>query len=212
MQKAVIGEEFFDYLVYLPKDYDGIKKYPLMIFLHGAGERSNTSEDINLLKKFGPPKLCDYNDYDAIIISPQVKMPWTWLSYVDKIKEFIDSMISKYSVDENAISITGVSMGCFGMYQVIMDYPKMFSCAIAVCGGGMDWRSGAIKDLPLRIYHGEDDMTVSCVYSKEMYRQLKIWGAKDVELTIYPKMGHGIWDKVYEETDAMAWLINCRKV
>ncbi len=210
MQKAVIGETFFDYLIYLPNDYDGIKKYPLVLYLHGAGERANTSEDIFLLKRFGPPKLCDLNDYDAIIVSPQVKQPWTWSSFPEKLKDFLEEIIKKYSVDENAVSITGVSMGCFGMYQVLMDYPNLFSGAVAVCGGGMDWRSDTIKDLPLRIYHGKEDWAVSCVYAQAMYEKLLYYGAKKVELNIIPNMGHNVWDVVYEDTDALSWLIRQR--
>ena len=211
MQKAVIGESFFNYLIYLPKDFDGTKKYPLVLYLHGAGERANSDNEIELLKKFGPPKLCDENDYDAIIVSPQVKYPWVWNSFPDKIKSFIDEIVVKYPVDSDAISITGVSMGCFGMYQVMMDYPKTFCAGVAVCGGGLDWRCGAITEIPLKIYHGEDDATVPCAYSKEMYNKLIDYGAKEVELTIFPKMGHGIWNKVFEECDALTWLINKSK-
>ena len=212
MQTAVIGESFFNYLIYLPKDYDGIKKYPLIVYLHGAGERAYCDEDIKLLKKFGPPKVCDEKDYEAIIVSPQVKRPWAWTSYPQQIKDFILEISKKYAVNEKAISITGVSMGCFGMYQVMMDYPWLFCAAVAVCGGGTDWRSNEIKDIPLKIYHGEEDYSVSNVYAKEMYSKLIFYGAKNVELTIIPKMGHNIWDKVYEEYDALSWLLQQSKI
>lgn len=211
MQKAVIDESYFNYYIYLPKDYDGIKKYPLVVFLHGAGERANVDEDIVLLKKYGPPKLCEEKDYDAIIVSPQLKYPWVWNSFPNKIKDFIDEIVDKYPVDNDAISITGVSMGCFGLYQLMMDYPETFCAGVAICGGGLDWRCGAIANIPLKIYHGEDDQTVPCAYSKEMYNKLILNGAKNVELTIFPKLGHGIWNKVFEECDALTWLIDQRK-
>lgn len=211
MQKAVVGESFFNYLIYLPKDYDGVKKYPLVVYLHGAGERANSNKDLHLIKKFGPPKICEEKDYQAIIVSPQVKRPWAWTSYPKEIKDFILEIAEKYLVDKKRISITGVSMGCFGMYQVLMDYPEIFCAAVAVCGGGTDWRSEVIKDIPLKIYHGDTDYSVSSVYATEMYSKLKFYGATQVELNIIPKMGHGIWDKVYEEYDAISWLIAQRK-
>lgn len=211
MQKAVLNENFFDYLIYLPQDYDGTKKYPLVVYLHGAGERSYTSKDIDLLKKFGPPKLCEKREFNAIIVSPQVKRPWVWTSFPEKVKIFIDEIKDKYSVDENKISITGVSMGCFGLYQIMMDYPDTFCAGVAVCGGGTDWRAEAIKDIPLKIYHGEKDYVVSKQYATEMYAKLKFYGAKQVELFIIPEAGHDIWNKVYEEYDVLAWLTQQKK-
>ena len=210
MQFPVLNDSFFNYLLYLPKDYDEKKKYPLVLFLHGAGEREGYG-DINIVKKHGLPKLCENKDFQAIIVSPQCKEGRVWTSYSQQLKELLDEIVKKYSVDEDAISITGMSMGGFGAYQVLMDYPDIFSCSIIVCGGGMEWRSNVIRDIPLKIYHGEKDLTVPVSHSKEMYAALINNGAKNVELILYPDGGHGIWVKVYEETEAINWLISHKK-
>jgi predicted peptidase len=209
MQQAIYGESLFNYLLYLPKDYSETKKYPLIFFLHGAGERGN---DLSVLKVHSIPKVFDGDvDYQAIVVSPQCKEGLTWNSQIEKLYEFIKEIISKYNVLENAVSITGISMGAYGTWQTIMDNPELFSCSAPICGGGLAWRAGVLKDLPLRIYHGEKDLTVDVFYSKDIYKVLKNAGAKNVELFLYPEVGHNVWNQAYEETDLIDWLITTRR-
>lgn len=210
MQQAIYNESFYDYLIYFPKNYDQKKKYPLLIFLHGAGERGN---DLSLLKCHSIPKICDQNvQYEAIIISPQCKENTTWNSNAAQVIAFIRDMMKKYNVDENAISITGISMGGFGTWQVIMDCPTLFAAAAPICGGGLAWRAkNTLLNLPIRIYHGEADTVVDVFYSKDIYRVLKENKAKDVQLFLYPNVGHDVWVQAYEETNLIHWLISCKK-
>lgn len=209
MQVEVYGESLFDYLLYLPTDYDINKKYPLMFFLHGAGERG---DDLNKLKVHSIPKIFSGDvNYQAIVVSPQCKIGVTWNTQIEKLTQFIKQIIKKYSVNEDAVSITGISMGGFGTWQIIMDNPELFSCAAPICGGGMAWRAGVLSELPLRIYHGEQDGAVDPFYSKDIYRVLKNCNAKDVELFLYPEVGHNVWNPAYEETDLISWLINKRR-
>ncbi len=209
MQKAIYGESVFDYLLYLPKNYDVQKKYPLLIFLHGAGERGN---DLSILKRHSIPCLFDGDvNYEAIVISPQCKADKTWSSTPEKVVEFINEMTEKYNADKDAVVITGISMGGYGTWQIIMDNPGLFAAAAPICGGGMAWRAEVIKDLPLRIYHGEEDGVVNVFYSKDIYQALKNRGAKDVQLFLYPNVGHDVWEKVYNETDLIDWLLSKRR-
>lgn len=211
MQKAVYGEEIFDYLVYVPKDFNLQENYPLLIFLHGAGERG---DDLNVLKVHSVPKICDDENvsHRAIIVSPQCKSDRTWTSQTEKLRAFIDEIVKKYPVDVNAISLTGVSMGGFGTWQMIMDYPSLFSAAAPICGGGMAWRVyDTILNLPLRIFHGEADDAVDVFYSKDMYRALKKYNAKNAELFLYPGVGHDVWNIAYEKTELIKWLISQKK-
>ena len=209
MQIEVYGKSFFNYLLFLPKGYDKTKKYPLMIFLHGAGERG---DDLKMLKVHSIPKIFDGDvDYQAIVVSPQCKSGETWNTNIESLKKFILEMIEVYNADKNAVSITGISMGGFGTWQTIMDMPEVFSCASPICAGGMAWRASVLTDLPLRIYHGELDQAVDVFYSKDLYRALKDCGAKEVELFLYPEVGHNVWNNAYEETDLISWLISKRK-
>lgn len=209
MLREVYGESHFNYWVYLPKEYDAAKKYPLVLFLHGSGERG---DDLSLLLRHGVPKLLNAGfDYGAVVISPQCKPDITWTSQSEKIREFLAYAIEKYSIDEDAVSITGLSMGGFGTWQVICDYPELFSAAAPICGGGMSWRAGRISHLPIRIYHGEKDNDVDVFYSKDFYRRLKLCNASDVELFLYPDVGHNSWTRAYEQTDLLDWLISKRR-
>lgn len=209
MQQEIYGEHNFDYLVYLPTDYDKEKQYPLLVFLHGAGERG---DDLTKLKVHSIPKVFDGAvDFQAIVVSPQCKNGTTWSSQIQKVYEFILYIVKKYNADKNAVAITGVSMGGFGTWQTIMDYPDLFAAAAPICGGGMAWRASVLQDLPIRIYHGEEDQLVDVFYSKDMYRALKTHNAKDVELFLYPNVGHNVWNQAYEETDLISWLISKKR-
>ncbi len=209
MQKEIYGKSFFNYLLFLPKGYDQSKKYPLMFFLHGAGERGS---DLTKLKVHSIPKIFDNEvDYQAIVISPQCPDGQTWNSNIESLRKFIFEMIELYNADKSAVSITGISMGGFGTWQTIMDCPDLFSCAAPICAGGLSWRAGVLSSLPIRIYHGELDQVVDPFYSKDIYRVLKNNNAKDVELFLYPEVGHNVWDNAYEQTDLISWLISKRK-
>ena len=205
----IYGEAEFDYILYTPKDYDGVKKYPILFFLHGAGERG---DDLNLVKHHGVSRLFEEGKtLQAVVVCPQCKAEKTWNSDPVKLKKFFDRMIEKYAVNADMVSITGLSMGGFGTWQMIMDYPEFFSAAAPVCGGGLSWRAYRAKDLPIRIFHGEMDNVVPAFYSKEFYRVLQENGAKDTTLTLYPTLWHNCWDEAYGETDVLEWLISKKR-
>ena len=209
MQNEVYGKSVFDYLLYLPEHYDVCKKYPLLVFLHGAGERG---DDLSLLKCHSIPKVFDGEvSYEAVVVSPQCEAGKTWSSAPEKIVTFIRDMIGMYAVDADRISITGISMGGFGTWQTIMDYPDLFAAAAPICSGGMAWRADVIADLPIRIYHGEIDDVVDVFYSKDMYRALQAVGAVDASLFLYPGVGHEVGNIAYEQTDLIDWLIAKRR-
>ena len=209
MQREVCNKDIFDYLEYLPKDYNLFKKYPLVLFLHGAGERSSNLE---LLKEAIVPKIMqEKDDFQAVVISPLCKEGIVWTSQTESLFKFIDSIVGKYSIDINAISVTGLSMGGYGTWQLIMDKPDLFSAAAPICGGGLAPLLYPAVNLPIRIFHGEKDDIVDCFYSKDAYNRLVSYGAKNIELTLYPECYHDCWTKAYRETNLLQWLIEQRK-
>jgi len=209
MQRSIYGESGFDYLLYLPRTYDPEKKYPLVLFLHGANERG---DDLSELLRYGLPKMLGNGfDYEAVVVSPQCKAGFTWNSQTEKLREFLAFVIGKYNIDEDAVSVTGLSMGGFGTWQMICDYPGLFSAAAPICGGGMPWRADTIAHLPIRIFHGEKDTDVDPFYSKDFYRKLKECNAEDVEIFLYPDVAHKSWDPAYEESDLLDWLVSQRR-
>lgn len=207
MQREFRGKDF-DYLLYEPKNYSPNGKYPLILFLHGSGERG---DDVNLVKRYGVPKYCESKPLSAFVLAPQCKKNRTWLSLTEELYALVREITETYPIDADAVSVTGLSMGGFGVFQMIMDYPYLFSAAAPLCGGGTAWRLNEVAHLPIRIYHGEKDGDVDCFYSKDAYNRLKKYGAADVSLFLYPDFGHNIWDYVYNETDLLEWLISKRR-
>ena len=198
----------FDVLIDLPDDRERGEVLPLLVHLHGAGSRG---EDAGLLydgalqKRFesGAAPRC-------ICISPQCKYG-DWNTKAKQVKMLIDDLAERYGADPERISITGASMGGFGVYEMILSYPDYFSAAGIVCGGGMEWRAGEITHLPLWIFHGDEDPTVPFRHSKAMVEALAALGAPHVKFTVCHGVGHDSWVDAYERSELLAWLVRQRR-
>lgn len=195
----------YKYLLYQPKVmYE--KKLPLIVFLHGAGERG---DDLSVLKVHSIPQMFEENvDYQCIVVSPQCSEDSFWTAQIPQLKMFIDEIAEKYPVDKNKIHITGVSMGGFGTWHIAMAYPDMFASAVPVCGGGMPWNAGVLN-MPVRIFHGEADSVVDVKESIAMYESLKKAG-KNAELTVFPGVDHNAWDYAYNN-ELISWMLEQSK-
>ena len=208
MQNAFCGKDF-DYLLYQPGNYSPETKYPLIVFLHGSGERG---DDIEKVRRYGVPKCCEEKLLPAFVLAPQCRTGRIWDSQTEKLYALISEIMEKYPIDADAVSVTGLSMGGFGVFQMITDYPHLFSAAAPLCGGSVSWRLNVVAHLPIRIYHGERGEDVDCFYSRDAYKKLKQFNAADASLIVYPDLGHNIWDYTYRETDLIDWLISQRRV
>lgn len=203
------GETDLCYYVVTPETYDPKKKYPLIVSLHGAGTLGNDPKAIlsNLsylgYKKFAP---------DAILLYPHTRFE-VWSSQIRCLKEVIDLVCETYPVDMLRVSITGASMGGFGVWEMLCSYPNFFSAACVVCGGGMAWRGGAVADLPIRIYHGDRDDVVLPERGVEMYEKLKSLapGNKDLEFILCKDTAHDSWNQAFWEDNIYAWLISHKR-
>lgn len=195
----------YKYVTALPKDFgkDAAKKWPLVVFLHGAGERG---ADLKLLEKHGPPKLLMAGqELPAIVVAPQVPSGEVWNPH--GVKALVDHITAKYPVDAQRIYLTGISMGGFGTWDTIFEYPDLFAAAIPVCGGaGVKFINAAsIKHLPLWIFHGGNDVVVEPLHSQRIHDALSKLGAP-VKMTIYPGVGHDSWTATYANPEVWAWL------
>ncbi len=194
----------FNYMLSLPEKYSKENSYPLLIALHGAGERGDNPE---LIFNHGVAKCVKAGRrIPAIVVAPQCPLPYVWNQLTVELKDFVDSIIEEYSVDKTRISITGLSMGGYGTWEMGMCYPELFSAIAPVCGGGMSWRAEALKNVPVRAFHGDADTVVPPTASYEMCDALKRAGG-DVLLTVYHGIAHNSWDLAYETTDIIDWLI-----
>ncbi len=206
---AVAGQ--LSAIVTVPADFDPAREsLPVILFLHGLGERGN---DTNQLKIYGIPKLFttdpDYHGLRVITVSPQCPIDFIWTHLTCPLKDWFMTFVESVNGDTNRLTITGLSMGGFGTWDMIMTFPHLFAAAAPVCGGGTTWRAGGLAGKPLRVYHGLDDPIVPFRYSLEMVEAGRAFGA-DVDLIAYDKVGHGSWVPAYEQSDLVEWLASCR--
>lgn len=181
------------------------KKVPLMIFLHGAGERG---DDINRVLFHGPPmQIKKGKDFDAYVISPQCPQKKWWGG--DMLKQ-LDLLISKtckdYPIDESRIYITGLSMGGMGTMAMVQLYPDRFAAAMPICGRGDVSQAAKMVNTPMWFFHGDADKSVPVSGSTEMVAAIKTAGGTKVKETIYPGVGHNSWTKTYDNQEVYDWM------
>ncbi|MBO5926855.1 MAG: prolyl oligopeptidase family serine peptidase [Clostridia bacterium] len=188
------SEKELNYIVTTPSGES--KNLPLVVFLHGAGERGS---DLNNIKRHGLPKRLQYYEkMPAITLSPQCEEGKVWPTEIYRIKELIDKIVKEYEVDTSKIYLTGMSMGGFGTWAIACAFPDFFRAIAPVCGGGLAWNVGVIKHLPIHAFHGDIDDVVDPFYSINMVDKLRSLGS-NAKLTILKNVGHNCWDWVYEE-------------
>ena len=194
-----------NYLLSLPENYekDPEKKWPLVIFLHGAGERGS---DINKVKIHGPPMLVEKGEkFPFILISPQCPKD-SWWSY-EPLMEMIEDAETRYQVDPKRIILTGLSMGGYGTWELAAHYPKKFAALVPLCGGGIPYMTSRFKDTPVWAFHGAKDGGVPIHESQRMVDALKKNGSTKVIFTIYPEAGHNCWTEAYNTEALYDWIM-----
>lgn len=195
-----------NYLVVLPDGYDATTKYPLIVFLHGIGERG---DDIHIVARSGGPieKVKELG-LKVILVAPQCEKDKWWNA--DALDAVFDKIVADYPIDLSRIYLTGLSMGGFGTWDYITRHPGRVAAAIPIAGGGDPTKVAAIKDLPIWAFHGAKDNTVKIEKSQAMVDALKALGSK-VEFTIYPEGGHSVWNEAYADPKLYEWLLAQRK-
>jgi predicted peptidase len=191
-----------DYLLYLPKDYDTQESWPLLLFLHGSGERG---DDLELVKKHGPPKLiADGKGFPFIVVSPQCPKDRRWEPI--ELVALLDDLSEKYKVDEDRIYITGLSMGGFGTWRLAAYASERIAAIAPICGGGEKYWVERFADLPVWAFHGAKDTAVPPERSQLMIDELEKYGGNP-KLTIYPEAEHDSWTETYNNPEFYEWLL-----
>lgn len=203
----IIPNLTMNYIIGVPEDWTPEESLPMIVFLHGAGERGT---DVSMIRIYGVPKLLEKGlSVRAVMLAPQLPSEdFVWNGVVDDLMQLIHETAEKYSVDKNRISLTGVSMGGYGTWETGMKYPSEFSALGPICGGGMSWRAAAIKDIPIRAYHGDADDVVPMENTLMMVDSVRRCGNNQVDCVILRGVGHDSWTFAYEHTDLVEWLIS----
>jgi len=196
----------FKYLLYLPKDYATQQAWPLVLFLHGAGERG---DDLDMLKKHGPPKLIETGkDFPFLVVSPQCPKGKWWEPM--ELATLLDEITEKYKIDPDRIYVTGLSMGGFGTWSLAAYQPTRFAALVPICGGGDPIWAHRISTVPAWVFHGGKDPTVPLARSQTMVDALKKLGSP-VKFTIYPEAGHDSWTQAYDDPELYTWLLQQKR-
>ncbi len=190
------------YLLHLPKDYGTQEKWPLILFLHGAGERG---DNLELVKKHGPPKLIAAGkELPFIVIAPQCPSGRWWQAH--ELAVLLDEIEENYKVDRQRIYVTGLSMGGFGTWDLAAYQPNRFAAIVPICGGGEPFTTRLYAHVPTWVFHGDQDNVVPLARSESMVEGLKRANG-NVKFTIYPEVGHDSWTETYDNDQLYQWML-----
>jgi predicted peptidase len=181
---------------------------PLLLFLHGAGERGTTPEELAKVKVHGPPKLLDDPAFakkiPCVTISPQCKKGYAWSPA--QLMLLLDHIEKNFKIDKNRIYVTGLSMGGFGTWMCLNESPQRFAAAAPVCGGANPEWAEKMIDVPIWTFHGDKDTTVVPNFSQVMVDALRKAGGRKVIFTIYEGVGHDSWVQAYNNQLLYDWI------
>lgn len=184
------------------------KKLPLIIQLHGAGERGKGGAELDLVDVHGFSEYLKTAECKCRFVMPQCPKDTFWAARVESLIKFIKHLIKDFDADENRVYLTGLSMGGFGTWFCAMTAPELFAAIAPCCGGGMGWNAEVLK-MPVWAFHGSCDEVVAPFYSDDMVKSLKALGA-NVKYTRIDGVGHDVWDRAYNK-ELLEWLLSQSK-
>lgn len=215
------------YRLYVPRDYLQSRRYPLLVVLHGAGERGtdNVAQLGNGVLAFCAPAL--QKRRPAFVIYPQcpsgarwVEAAWSEPSYdltkvpqsrpSQALMELVDSLAAEFTLDPQRLLVSGLSMGGQGTWDLLARHPERFAGAMPVCGLGDPSQAARMKTVPIWAFHGARDQVVPVAGSRDMVKALKRAGAR-VRYTEYPDVAHPAWERAYADRRALTWLLEQRQ-
>lgn len=219
-----------NYRLLVPEVMYAGEKYPLVLFLHGAGERGNDNE--KQLTHGGQMFLNPVNreKYPAFVLFPQCPESGYWAyesrpqsfipaqmpvgkempSVFQTVKELLDMYLANPQVDKSRVYIIGLSMGAMGTYDMVSRFPDIFAAAVPICGTVNPTRLSAARNVAFRIFHGDADDVVPVAGSRQAYKALKAVGAS-VEYIEFPGCNHGSWNPAFNYPDFMKWIFTQKK-
>lgn len=206
-QRTVSVQVEGSYLLYLPSDYAvGAKKYPLVLFLHGAGERGS---DLERVKLHGPPKeIGKGRSLPFIVVAPQCPGPGFW--EIPVLIGLLDEVERKHRVDKDRVYVTGLSMGGHGTYQLAAAQPKRFAAIAPICGWADPAIAPKIKDIPIWSTHGDRDAAVPLAREQPLIDALRAASA-NVRFDVIAGGEHDVWTDVYEGEAIYEWLLQHKR-
>lgn len=196
--------ENLKYLVKYPKDFCEDKKYPTILFLHGAGSRGKDFRELGVNPFFN---ITEKHENCPFIIFAPLCSEDTWFDMWELLKKLVYHIETLPYTDSERLYLIGNSMGGYGTWQLAMSMPEHFAAIVPICGGGMYWNVGRLVNVPVWAFHGGKDDIVFTEESVKMVEALKRRGG-DVRLTIYPENQHDAWTDTYNNPEVFSWLLS----
>jgi predicted peptidase len=198
------------YLLHLPPGHAGsARHWPLVLFLHGAGERG---EDACTLLNTGlPSRLIGDPDFAAIVLSPQCARGTTWLDHQHVLMELVTEAEVALRADPARLHVTGLSLGGMGAWLLGSRHPRRFASVVPICGSVPPYHDfpdavRALRDVPVWAFHGVEDPVVPVSHTLAMVDALERAGGRP-RLTLYADVGHRSWEPAYDDPDLRAWFL-----
>jgi predicted peptidase len=199
-----------DYLWFQPPRVGERDYWPLVLFLHGAGERG---QDVGLIRRHGLPRITqERSDWPFLACSPQCPPGETWVSQADAVMALLDELLATEPIDPTRVYLTGLSLGGEGTWYLGATHPERFAALVPICGRSFPDRAPALAKaaVPIWVFHGTDDAVVPVTATETMVEKLKKAGGK-VRMTLYPGVGHDSWTQTYENPEVFEWLLAQRR-
>lgn len=212
------------YRLYIPKNYDCGVMYPVLIFLHGAGGRGCDNEG-QLISEMPQAMFNDTESpiYDSIVILPQcpaekqwVYTPWEKGNYstsqveesreIEAVLDILDNVTEIYNVDLDRVYVTGLSMGGFGTWDLLMRHGARFAAGLPVCGGGDPTYAKLLTRIPIKTFHGSEDDAIPVTSTRIMYASIMKEGGENISYTEFDGAGHDVWKNIYTDPAVIRWL------
>ncbi|WP_273566537.1 prolyl oligopeptidase family serine peptidase [Maribacter halichondriae] len=205
-QLKTVTTETFDYYLYYPEEYQSNEdeKFPLLLFLHGGGE---SGDSLVAIKRNGPPKLITQGKkFPFLVLAPQNPHKKKWWNTTALI-QLLDTIVANNRVDPQRIYLTGLSRGGGAAWELAVQYPEKFAALAVVCGmTPLPYAAWIDKEMPIWVFHGEEDESIPISESETMVDRLKSMGY-DVRFTRYPGVGHNSWVRAYNNEELYEWLV-----
>lgn len=201
--KEITTKISMQYILDMPKNTK--EKLPLIVFLHGSGERGT---DLEMVKNHSPFTYKSLIKQPVAILAPQCPESIWWDT--NTVYELINEIVSKNNIDPKRIYLTGLSMGGWGSWKLAEEHPEMFAALATVCAPvdkQMFYRLDGLKNIPTKIFHGALDDVVPVQNSIDIYQKLKAINPK-VTLTIFENDNHNSWDSTYSDPKFYEWMLN----
>lgn len=203
------SKSILNYLVYLPQSYNNSEKWPLILSLHGSGERGSNIEDV---KKWGIHKLLRENDdFPFVVVSPQCPMGEIWEMQFNALSDLLDEIKNDYNIDEERVYLTGYSLGGYGTWNFAILNPEKFAAIVPISGGAISpKRALSLKSLPIWAAHGDSDTVVQFEESKRIVDLLMKYNP-NIIFKVYAGAGHEVCTTAYEEPGLFEWLLKQKR-